>query len=114
MSQDLIEKTKELERKYSKQKKPNHPEKGPRHYAEEIEKLPPSEWNEALKSVPAHLVAWTLEYINHPHKEQREVNRLAATIAKLKTREFRIVALAKVPGQYREQVKAAVIKMMGK
>ena len=114
MNQDLLEKTKELERKYSKQKKPNAPEKSPRLYASEILALPADKRDEAISKVPAHLFTWVMEYVNDPNTEARTVNQLAATIAQLKTREFRNFALAEVPEQYREQVKAAVIKMMGK
>ena len=52
--------------------------------------------------------------IKDPLAEQREVNRLAEKIFKVPILEGRIFALAKVPKKYREQVKAAVIKMMGK
>ena len=51
---------------------------------------------------------------NDPLAEQRAVNRYTYSIAKITGREARVEALAKVPEQYREQVKAAVIKMMGK
>ena len=51
---------------------------------------------------------------NDPLAEQRAVNRFAFAIWKLEKIQDRRDALAKVPEQYREQVKAAVIKMMGK
>ena len=51
---------------------------------------------------------------NDPYAERREVNRLAASVWKIPKRKDRIEALAEIPEQYREQVKAAVIKMMGK
>ena len=51
---------------------------------------------------------------NDPFAEQRAVNRFTFPIAKLKNIQARRDALEKVPEQYREQVKAAVIKMMGK
>ena len=112
---DLLEKTKELERKYSKHRQ-NKPEleKGPRHYAAEIIALPIDKRDEAISRIPPHLFTWVMEYVNDTKHEARTVNSQAATISKIALRQDRIEALAKVPEQYREQVKAAVIKMMRK
>lgn len=110
-----LEQAKELERKYSKRRKnPNAPEKGPRHYAADILALPKSEQADALKKVPSHLFTWVSEYVNDPHAEQRIVNSVAASIAKLKSRENRIDALGKVPEIFRDRVKAAAISIMEK
>lgn len=111
--QDLIEKAKELERKYVKRrKKPNVPEKGPRHYAADILALPKSQQAEALRKVPEHLYTWVSEYVNDPHAEQRIVNSVAASIAKLSSRENRVAALEKVPELFRERVKAAATQII--
>ena len=113
--QDLLEKTKELERKHSKRKSnPVNLEKGPRYYASEILSLPADQRDDAISKIPPHLFTWVMEYVNDTKHEARTVNSQVATISKLALRQDRIDALAKVPEQYREQVKAAVIKMMGK
>lgn len=112
---DLVERAKELERKYTKQSKNNITlEKGPRHYAAEILSLPIQERAAALQLVPQHLFTWVSEYVNDPHAEQRIVNSVAASIAKLKSRENRVAALDKVPEIFRASVKAAAISMMEK
>jgi len=49
-----------------------------------------------------------------PYAEQRRVNREAASIAKIRSRQGRIEALAQIPKDRREAVKIAVIKMMEK
>ena len=102
-----------MERKYAK--KPKHDalqQKGPRHYADEILSLPESERTQALGKVPPHLFTWVCQYVNDPLSEQRNVNSLAAKIAKLKGRENRVAALEKVPPEIRQSVKQAVITMM--
>lgn len=110
---DPLTHAKELEQKYSKRRKnPNAPVKGPRHYAAEILALPKSEQADALKKVPSHLFTWVSEYVNDPYAEQRIVNSVAASIAKLKSREDRNAALAKVPEIFRPRVKAAATAMI--
>ena len=114
MSDPLMH-AKELEQKYSRRRKnPNAPEKGPRHYAAEILALPKSEQAEALKKVPSHLFTWVSEYVNDPHAEQRIVNSVAASIAKLASRENRVAALEKVPAVFRDRVKAVATEMIEK
>ena len=52
--------------------------------------------------------------INDPLAEQRQINRLAASIAKLPKKEDRVAALEKVPEILRPRVKEAATDMIEK